>query len=252
MSLGGVRVSRRQLLGAGTVLAATGVTMVGTSGSVSADTYGSGEIGPWRELRRSISTDEQIRRVRAADGVFMFGDSIGVQDGNDLALRLTKLTGKALAVHNWSGQPAEGAVDALETWATKYGLPSKILMATGTNDIFKPPAFGPQVDRALQLAGTTRTVYWVNTHVSRTKESALCQRADLRNSAWINRQLDDAARRYPNLNVIRWSEFLGEVKYPHRYLRDGLHTSVPLGQHWRNELILRALRKPVLRSGPTA
>jgi hypothetical protein len=227
----------------GAVAAATGVAMVGTAGSVSADTYGSGKLAPWTGLARTISSDEQIRVVLKGDGVFMFGDSIGVQDGDDLAWRFAGMTGKAMALHNWAGEPAEAAVDALEQWATTYGLPRRILMATGTNDIFKPPAFGPQVDRALQIIGPARTVFWVNVFVSRWRESDLVQRADRRNSAWVNRQLDDAERRNPNLHVVRWSEFLGEVKYPHRYLRDGLHTSVPLGQHWRNELILRALRE---------
>lgn len=239
VSGGRVGISRRQVLCAAAAVVATGATMVGTSVSVSADTYGSGALGPWRELTRSISDDAQIRRVLAGDGVFMFGDSIGVQDGDALALRLT---GLPLAVDNWSGRPTEAAVDALQTWATTYGLPNRILMAVGTNDIFKPPAFGPQVKRAMEIAGPGRTVYWVNTRVSRTKEPEIVQRADLRNSTWVNRQLDDAADRYPNLRVIRWSEFLGKVKYPHRYLRDGLHTSIPLGQHWRNDLITQALR----------
>jgi len=230
------------VLGAGAALVATGAAMVATAGSVSADTYGSGALGPWRELTRSISSDAQVRRVLAGDGVFMFGDSIAVQDGDALSSRLTKLTGRALAVDNWAGRPTEAAVDALQAWATTYGLPSRILMAVGTNDIFKPPAFGPQVERALAIAGPASTVYWINTHVSRTREPEIVQRADLRNGAWVNRQLDDATRRHPNLRVTRWSEFLGEVKYPHRYLRDGLHTSVPLGQHWRNELIVRAIQ----------
>ncbi|MEU4391242.1 hypothetical protein [Kribbella sp. NPDC023855] len=237
-----VGISRRQFLSAAASVVATGAAMVGTSLSVSADTYGSGELGPWRDLTRSISSDAQIRRVLAGDGVFMFGDSIGVQDGDALALRLTEVTGLALAVDNWAGRPTEAAVDVLQAWATTYGLPSRILMAVGTNDIFKPPAFGPQVKRAMEIAGPDRTVYWVNTHVSRTKEPEDVQRADLRNSTWVNRQLDDAARHYPNLQIVRWAEFLAEVKYPHRYLRDGLHTSIPLGQHWRNELIVRALR----------
>lgn len=168
--MGGVGISRRQFLSAAASVVATGATMVGTSVSVSADTYGSGELGPWRDLTRSISSDEQIRRVLAGDGVFMFGDSIGVQDGDALALRLTELTGWPLAVDNWAGRPTEAAVDVLQTWATTYGLPSRILMAVGTNDIFKPPAFGPQVKRAMSIAGPARTVYWVNTYVSRTKE----------------------------------------------------------------------------------
>lgn len=250
---GGVGPTRRQLLGIGAVVAATGVTLVGTSGAVSADTYGSGQLGPWADLTQAISSDEQIRRVLEGDGVFLFGDSLGVQDGNDLAIRLTKTTGKALAVHSWAGQPAEFVVDTVQAWATTYGLPRRIVLSAGTNDIFKPPAVAAQVDRALRIAGPARTVYWVNTSVARTRESDLIQRADRRNSAWVNSQLDYAGRRYPNLKIVRWAEFLAEVKYPHRYLRDGLHTSVPLGQHWRNELILRAIRSATpARSGPKA
>jgi hypothetical protein len=245
-SVGGVWLSRRRLLGMGAVLAATGATtgavMVGTSSSVSADTYGSGDLGPWADLDYSISTDAQIRKVIAEDGVFLFGDSIAVQDGNALARRLINVTGKALAMHNWAGQPTEAAVDALQAWKTKYGLPGRIVMAVGSNDIFKPPAFGPQVDRALRIIGPARKVFWVDAYVCRTGRSDQVQQADRRNTDWVNRQLDEAERRYPNLHVVRWSEFLGTVKSTRHYVRDGLHTTMPLGQRFRNGLIVDAIR----------
>ncbi|GAA0957501.1 hypothetical protein GCM10009554_68400 [Kribbella koreensis] len=240
-SVGGVRLSRRRLLGFGAVAVATGAAMVATSNSVSADTYGSGQLDPWEGLNTSISSDDQIRRVLAADGVFLFGDSIMVQDGNHLARRVLTLTHKPMAMHNWAGQPTEAAVDALERWKTKYGLPSRIVMAVGSNDIFKPPAFGPQVDRAMRIIGPAREVFWVNTYVCRTRESDLVQRADRRNTNWVNRQLDDAERRYPNLHVVRWAEFIATVKSTRHYVRDGVHTTVPLGQRFRDELITDAL-----------
>ncbi|MDX6260686.1 MAG: hypothetical protein QOH84_2374 [Kribbellaceae bacterium] len=241
MSLAGVGLSRRRLLGAGAALVATVAAMVGTSASVSADIYGSGQLGPWEGMNASISSDAQIRKVIAADGVFLFGDSIAVQDGNALARRMITRTHKPLAMHNWAGQPTEAAVDALQAWKTKYGLPSRIVMAVGSNDIFKPPAFGPQVDRAMRIIGPDREVFWVDTYVCRTRESDLVQRADRRNTDWVNRQLDDAERRYPNLHVVRWSEFLGTVKSTRHYVRDGLHTTVPLGQRFRNGLIVDAM-----------
>ncbi len=231
--------TRRQLLTAGVV--AVGSTFL-TPGQAFADGYGSGALGPWETLSKAISTLTQIRPVLETDGLFMFGDSIAVQDGSALAKRLYSRTGDVIAVHNWSGRPTAPAVDALAQWAQTYGLPSRILMATGSNDIFTPPVFAAQVDRTMTIAGPGRKVYWVNTQVSRSGQSTDVQLADQRNSAWINLQLADAQRRHPNLIVIRWAEFLAAK--PTRltaYLRDGVHTTAPLGQDARNELIVQAI-----------
>ena len=43
--------------------------------------YGSGTLGPWQNLLRRITPDDQIRDVLTFNGIFMFGDSIAVQDG---------------------------------------------------------------------------------------------------------------------------------------------------------------------------
>jgi hypothetical protein len=240
--VGGVRLSRRRLLGFGAAAVATGAAMVGTSNSVSADTYGSGPLTAWEGMNATISSEDQIHRVVAADGIFLFGDSIAVQDGNALARRVITLTHKPMAMHTWAGQPTEAAVDVLQAWKTKYGLPSRIVMAVGSNDIFKPPAFGPQVDRAMRIIGPVREVFWVDTYVCRIRESDQVQRADRRNTEWVNSQLDDAERRYPNLHVVRWSEFIATVKSTRHYVRDGVHTTIPLGQRFRNGLITDALR----------
>ncbi|ONI88784.1 hypothetical protein ALI22I_17525 [Saccharothrix sp. ALI-22-I] len=231
--------TRRRLLTAGAL--AVGSTLL-TAEPAFADDYGSGALGPWEGSSKAISTATTIRQVRDADGLFMFGDSIAVQDGYALALRLRGRTGDLLAVHNWSGRPTAPAVDALAEWAQTYGLPRRLLMATGSNDIFTPPVFAAQVDRALAIAGPTRTVYWVNTQVSRRRYSDAIQLADQRNSAWVNLQLADAQRRHPNLRIVRWAEFLAAK--PTRltaYLSDGVHTTEPLGQDARNELIVQAI-----------
>ena len=61
-------------------------------------------------------------------------------------------------------------------------------------------------------------------------------------SALINQALNQAAARHPNLHVVRWSEFLaarsGQVT---KYLRDGIHTTQPVGQRARNALIAQDL-----------
>ena len=205
--------------------------------------YGSGTLGPWQNLLRRITPDDQIRDALMFNGIFMFGDSIAVQDGPALEQLLAARTGDSIAVHDWSGQPTSAAVDALAGWARDYGLPSRIVMAVGTNDIFDPPAFGAQVERAMAIAGPKRTVYWVNVEVSRFRQSADVQAADRANSAWINQQLEEAAARHPNLKIIHWSEFLNSQPAGlGKYLRDGVHTSEPIGRAARNELIAEALQ----------
>jgi len=172
----------------------------------------------------------------------MFGDSIAIQDGKSLATRLLSRDGSQMAVHNWASRPTSGAVDALQQWASTYGLPRRILMASGSNDIFDPPKFAAQVDRAMSIVGQTRTLFWVNLQVVRKGQTATVQLADQRNSSWINMQLYDAQEKYPNLRIIRWAEWLWVKPYRlTNYLRDGVHTSIPLGQDARNELIVQAL-----------
>ncbi|HWD82305.1 MAG TPA: GDSL-type esterase/lipase family protein [Kribbella sp.] len=205
--------------------------------------YGSGTLGPWQNLMHRVSSEDQIRDVLMFDGVFLFGDSIAVQDSPGLERLLADRTGDSIAFHDWSGQPTSAAVDALEQWSRSYGLPRRIVMAVGTNDIFDPPAFAAQVERAMRIAGPNRTVYWVNVYASRTKQPAAVRDADLSNSTWINQQLDEAAHQHPNLKIIRWSEFLSaEPNRPAQYLRDGVHTTEPLGSSARNELIADALQ----------
>ncbi|MGW7683068.1 hypothetical protein ACWGID_20205 [Kribbella sp. NPDC054772] len=240
-----MRPNRRHVLMAG---AAATVAVVATGEAslartaAAADPYGSGALGDWTVLSHAIAPEATITYVRDNDGVYMFGDSIAVQDAKALASQLIARSGKTIAVHNWSGRPTAPAVDALQNWAARYGLPRRILMATGTNDIFNPPAFGPQVDRAMRIVGSKRTVVWVNVQCARTAKSAAVQLADQRNSAWINSQLSDAAKKYSNLKVVHWSESLAaSPTHLTTYLREGVHTSVPAGQNARNDLILQAL-----------
>lgn len=205
--------------------------------------YGSGTLGPWQTHDKVISSAGHIRQVVATNGVVLFGDSIAVQDGAALGRILQQRLGRTFAEHSWSGQPTSAAVDAMATWARSYGLPHRIVMAVGSNDIFDPVAFMAQVDRAMKLAGPDRTVYWVDVQVSRTDEPSSVQVADQRNSEWINLQLAQAQLRYPNLRIVHWAEFLAaHPERLHTDLRDGRHTTVPAGQNARNTLILQAIQ----------
>ncbi|WP_433167076.1 hypothetical protein [Kribbella sp. CA-247076] len=238
--LNSVKPSRRQLMLAGAA-AATSV-VVSTQTAHAANPYGSGALLDWSTFGRAITSEAAVKAVVAKDGVLMFGDSIAVQDGKALATRLLGRTGDTLAVHNWAGRPTAPAVDALQSWATKYGLPRRILMATGTNDIFNPPVFAAQIERTMKIAGPDRAVIWCNIQVARTNQPVSVQLADQRNTAWINVQLSDAQKRHPNLRIVRWAECLAAK--PARltmYLRQGIHTTVPYGQDARNELMVQAL-----------
>jgi hypothetical protein len=246
--LSSFRPSRRLLFAAGTAAAASTVASASAAsaeagtGLVSLGNYGSGVLGAWERQARAISNEAQIRKTRETDGVFMFGDSIGVQDGPALVRQLATL-GISVAVHNWAGRPVTPAVDALDTWAQDYGLPHRILMSVGSNDIFTPPAVEAQVDRTMRIVGDERTVYWVNVQAARTALGYEVKVADQRNSAWINLQLADAQRRYENLRIVHWAEHLAsKPNRLARYLRDGLHPSVPLGQNARNSLIIDAIK----------
>ncbi|MFI5711941.1 hypothetical protein [Kribbella sp. NPDC051620] len=199
--------------------------------------FGSGSPADWKNYSRLISSRQQIERVVRTDGVFMFGDSLGVTGGPVLAERLVARTHDALAMDAWSGRPTAPAADALALWARTYGLPGRILIETGSNDIFNPPAVTAQIDRVMQIVGRTRTVIWVNVWVARRSTAA----ADRSNSAWINRQLAAATRRHANLQLVHWAEFINaDPRRERRYLHDGVHTT-PLGRDARNELIIRAL-----------
>ncbi|TDD20917.1 hypothetical protein E1218_21605 [Kribbella turkmenica] len=203
--------------------------------------YGSGTLGSWQNLLRRISSEQEIQDALVFNGIFLFGDSLAVQDGKALETLIRNRTGDSVAVHDWSGQPTSAAVDALADWERRFGLPSRIVMAVGSNDIFDPPAFAAQVERAMHIAGPSRTVLWVNVHVSRVRVPADIRAADESNSAWINLQLEHAAVRHPNLRIIRWAAYLAsQPDGPAAHLRDGIHTS-PLGRNARNELILRAI-----------
>lgn len=205
--------------------------------------FGSGTLDPWENRQRSISTAATIAACLAADGLMAFGDSILRADYVPLAQALHDADGTVTAVNAWNGRPAAPAIDALEEWAAQFGLPSRLLMAIGSNDIFDPSEFADQIERMLEIAGPYRQVLWVNVHVARTTVPASVQLADQRNSGWVNAQLAEAAGRHPNLTLVKWSEFLNR-KPGYRistYLSDGVHTSVPLGQAARNALIIEAV-----------
>jgi hypothetical protein len=203
--------------------------------------YGSGVIGSWSGSSRVISPPSIIGQVLAGDGLYMAGDSISVATAHELAEMLLP-SGNLLAVHNWSGRPTAPAVDAIIEWLDTYGGPRRILMATGNNDIFEPPAMAGQIDRLMTAAGSGRTVFWVSIQCSRWSYPAATQVADQRNSGWVNAQLYDATKRWPNLIIIPWHRWLAEKPFRlTQYLTDGVHVILPTGAAFRNTILRDAI-----------
>lgn len=232
-------VSRRGVLGGIAATVALSALPAGKAVAALTD-YGSGTLGDWTGASHTISTDTQIVPARTG-GAWVFGDSIMVGDAYDLATKLNAM-GLSMAVNAWSSRPTTPAVDALEEWVGEYGQPSRVVMATGSNDIFDPTVMAAQVDRVMALA-TEAQVWWVNVYVGRTSVDAATREADVRNTGWINSQLARALARHDRLTVLPWFEFLA-ANPAYRltaYLRDGVHTTDPIGRNSRNTLIANAL-----------
>lgn len=205
--------------------------------------YGSGDPTDYTQYSKGVSTASTWTKAKSNNGVWLFGDSITNQDDYALAVALAP---RVLAVNAWNARPTKPAVDALEQALQIYNGPAKtVLMATGTNDISDPPAFGAQVDRTMELIAGRARVVWVTAYAGRTGTgiTAAVREADVRNSGWINNQLWARAGKHSNLDIVDWFGFL--CKNPGyrigNLLTDGVHTSVPLGQNARNALILAAL-----------
>jgi lysophospholipase L1-like esterase len=204
--------------------------------------YGSGTLGNWTGMSQSVSTPQTIRAAVAGDGVFGFGDSLGVSTFRDLAVRLGP-SGIVLAVNAKSGRPTAPTVDILSQWAAAYRLPRRIVMAVGSNDIFNPSVFSTQVNRVMTITGPNVIVYWPEIHVSRWSQSTGIQVADQRNSGWLNAQLYAAAAKHANLKIISWASFLAQkpgYRIP-AYLSDGVHTTAA-GTASRNSVLASLIK----------
>lgn len=206
--------------------------------------FGSGALGGWTTYSRSISTPYTIAKAVSRDGIYLFGDSITRATARDLATLLYP-DGITVAVNAWSARPTPPTVDALAEWVRLYGVPRRVVMASGSNDIFNPPVMAAQIDRTMAIVGRETTVLWVNVQVARISQTASVRLADQRNSGWINMQIAAATARHPNLRIVDWAGFLAAKPFRlTAYLSDGVHTTTTGGAA-RNALI----RKHVLAAG---
>lgn len=205
--------------------------------------YGSGPLGDWTNLSRSISTPAQFQAVHDQNGVLIIGDSITNANAYELATRVWAEHSLPLAVNAWNGRPAAPAIDWLEANVGAVGIPDRgLVVACGTNDIFRPLGFWQQVNRVLALAAG-RQVYWVNVFAARAGVSAAMRLADMRNSAVVNEQIARMQSANPNLRIVEWFSTLAggyNESLIDQYLSDGVHCTVAGRDAWCN-LIMQAM-----------
>jgi lysophospholipase L1-like esterase len=149
--------------------------------------------------------------------VALLGDSltVGVDEIGRVAVRLSSV-GYGLAwVDAEVGRTTRQAVAALRT--RRRSMPKVIVIGLGTNDVVdKLPLnrFAAQIDDMMAIAGSGRSVIWLNVHLGRSNAEARSTRA-------LNDELLRAAVRHPNLRVADWDALVSH--FPKLVDPDGVH-----------------------------
>lgn len=185
--------------------------------------YGSGFLGDYGKLRRLTAPPATMRAAAVSDnGCLIIGDSIASMSKEAVILKLRRSHSAVCAWDTWSGRPTEGTANALADYRASYGLPSTVIVMSGSNDIFNPPLFAAQARRVLAIAGPQTRVIWVNVFARRNAAKRFA--ADLRNSAGINKTLAAVAAPYSNVQLIDWYSFVTKrTRKDATFLLDGIH-----------------------------
>lgn len=127
----------------------------------------------------------QIEMQRAQKlSVFAIGDSVMV-DGSD---GLKKIFPNMVVDASVSRQLVD-CIGVIQGYKDQGMLANVVLVGLGTNGPISPD----QIDQVMKIAGKSRRVYWINTHVpTRSWEKS------------VNSDLDVAEKKYKNLKIIDW------------------------------------------------
>lgn len=206
------------IIAAGLIAYDTTRAPAASAATSAAPNYGSGTLLPW------TGRDHGVDGNPATADVLIVGDSVTMTCRSYVRAELARY-GLTVVFDYWSGRPTAGtgaAVDRALSYSRLHGVNrfKAVAMATGSNDIFNPPAMAPAIDR---MKASDAEVVWVNVFVHRWAQPQSVRDADLRNTGWINNQI--AASGFP---VVRWFEAIASK--PARetaYLGDGLHPNGP-------------------------
>lgn len=186
--------------------------------------YGSGYHGDYGRYHRETSPDAQLRAAAAAaNGCLIIGDSIATYVVTDLVADLRRTRGETCVYDTWPGRATEGTANALLDIKRRIGLPPRVIVMSGTNDIFNPPLFETQMNRLVDGVGADHHLIWVSTFDSRRPASPQSA-ADERNTAWINTVLQARAARTPSMRIVAWDAlFRANSANVDALLPDGVH-----------------------------
>lgn len=197
--------------------------------------YGSGTLAPWQGLQHGVYNPDGVATFDQAD-LLQIGDSITNLGKEELASTLSANFGAKVVVDYWSGRPTTPAVDRL--LSLTY-VPKRVIMATGTNDLFDPSVMAAQILRVKEWLAARPEVehfWWIDTYASRVMYAA----PDLRNTGWVNSQIRDA---FPAEQIIPWSVWLASK--PSRigmYISpDGVHPISGAGTNFWADVIKQAV-----------
>lgn len=225
------------------VLPIAAVLMTAAGGATTANArdmavvdFGSGTLGDYRPYAHCDTgcrgVDYATKRYvystswDTAD-VGLMGDSITGRGWGDL-LVLLATRNQNLAVNYWGNRPTAPAVDWLiQRIDAGKRIPRVIVMATGANDVYSPPAMTAQIRRLKAALPAGTVLFWVDVQVQVWRQTQTVQINDQRNSMAVNQQIwmeVDPSR------VIRWAElFWGAPWRLSYYLEDGVHPKYERG-----------------------
>lgn len=221
---------------AGATPAATSGVTTGAGSPVSPPLYDSGRIGHWQRMGNEHAGEALEARAGASPrGITLLGDSSLTRARPDL---MRALRGRPVAWDQWNGRPTHGAVDVAAALDGAKRLPATIVLMSGSNDIFFPDSFAPQIEKLMSIAGPKRRVVWVAPYVKRPRFAA----PDEHNTRRLRDDLLAAAGRHPNLTVVDWAQHVLDLPEAdqRRLMPDGAHPS-PAGCRQLTRLITAQL-----------
>lgn len=123
------------------------------------------------------------------------------------------------------GRQAYDSAPIIQSYANKGLLSTNVLLSLGTNGAFSDK----QLDEIMAIIGDKRHVFWLNTFVpTRSWQNQ------------VNKTLDNAKKRYPNLTVIDWYDVA--KKHGDWFYADQVHPNLEGNQQYVN-LITKTLVK---------
>ncbi len=163
--------------------------------------------------------------------VTMVGDSVMLGARDQL---LAEFAGMPVTVDASEDRSLLGAIGMFQSAGPALG--DVVVLDLGYNDSGDPAVFRERIDGAMGALAGVRHVIWLNQHEFRPDR------------AGMNAELNAAASRYPNLEVVDWNAEV--VAHPEDVYGDSIHLT-PAGQAAMAALVRRSFDSYVTSLTPT-